>query len=356
MSIFPKKLRMAFEADDVSLVQQVTEEYDIQRALSSVIKYKSNNVARHYIVILADRVDINKCLSDALEWKNWGIARYIIDKCDLSVLSQSEITSAACKINDINTLGLFLRKLIHNNVKIAYHDILQCIGRRNDKLFEYTVELAKTIVDGKFIERLREERKRIKLEYETEDWVRRWISNSKSLNKYNDLPMDIERNLRKSVGSEMYTLYRGLTWSTKNSKLKDWEVSSDRIKEHNFFRINLSALSSWTTKLSVAATFATHDLLSDGSDIGIILKANIPSSKVIADLVNRDKEDDEAGSDVEESTLQSLTRDEETSLFEGDANIDYLYEVIVKPGEYKTEIIKVFKYENMYRESNIDLT
>lgn len=150
-----------------------------------------------------------------------------------------------------------------------------------------------------------------------EEFINTWTSDDngwKRLKNYNNISIELEKELKKTVEKDNYTLYRGiyLTEEYGSELLYHMGLTYPQI---GTFNLVLKDLTSWTLNRDEAQDFA--DIV---GYTGLVLKTEVSSKHVLADL----------------------------TVFN-----NWEQEVILKPGKYKIEIIEIVNEHYLYRENSI---
>ena len=146
-----------------------------------------------------------------------------------------------------------------------------------------------------------------------EEYTVRWIHQYVYEHQVMPITPELEKDLQQTVLYSNYTLYRGLKWLGRKSKMEKAKQFINDILQSKLYdvgdtmEIKIKEHSSWTTDLSVAKAFAFTNF-----GYGIVLKAKVKSERVFADF---------------RYTFSNNELKEQ--------------ELILKPGNFKVEIVEL---------------
>lgn len=157
-------------------------------------------------------------------------------------------------------------------------------------------------------------------------WLIKW-----SINSHDNILYDINGFKKEN---KIYTVYRGLSWGNIRQIMALNDVIFDKYKIGSYINIPSKRYTSWSTNINVANNFAKNGVSypendeendqenDEGyqqNDYGIVLKINVDSKYILADIP---------------LTCKCIDRGEN--------------EVILYPGNYKCEIILIVNRKNGY--------
>lgn len=149
---------------------------------------------------------------------------------------------------------------------------------------------------------------------ETKDFLCNYISEATNdLKRFHYLPIDIEKDMKKTITQKNYTLFRGMSWGVKEiDNIKIWfnDVMYGKLyKVGDIMTLTIPDISSWSVSKEIGNSFS-HS--ADYHMFGITLKLNVDSSNILVDM----------------SELNKIEQ-----------------EVLLKPGIYKCQIVNLIYYK-----------
>ena len=264
--------------------------------LKNVIKYSSiDEISKALLKV------INKCNDIPIDF-----FKILINTGGTLNLDKNELTDLLYKViikgcKDLEIVKFLIKSgaIIDQEIIHAAHDVG---NRYNDStILEY------------LLERLNMTKQLAKL------WINDWVfKKMQHKKKFIDLPIGIEKYFKRT---KQETLYRGLYWSSNDIKdsLRKLINTGDysKYKTGNNIKINLRDLTSWSKKEYIAVDFAKMSVIGnkklDNTDrYGVLLAVNVTDKNILADV-----------------NLTLAIRHEEQ-------------EVILYPGKYECQILKIF--------------